>query len=169
MDTAQGYYSIPGGDAGTLATLGHMRALSVRGAVAPEVRGVAASVVLGAGRDPAMFARLIGDWVDTHTEFLADPTVAEALVPPEMLLRIIEQNGLGQVDCDDVAMLAAALGLSVGLRARFVVVGFQVGGPYAHVWAELAGPSGDVWFPIDPTRPVSGLPTVRRSYIVEVM
>lgn len=166
----EGTYWIPAGDEGTLATLGYMAQLSMRGAVTPECRGVAARCVLGAGRDPLFHARLLRDWVDSHTEFLADPTIAEGLTPPEKLVRSIQDRGIGQCDCDDVAMLAAALGMSIGLRARFVVVAFgtDVTSPFAHVWCELAAPDGRQWLIVDPTRPVLGLPSISRMQIMEV-
>lgn len=169
MPAAYGTYVIPGGDAGTQSTLSQMARLVDRGAVTPDVRRVAASLALGTGRDAALQARLIRDWVDTHTEFLADPTNAEALTPPEQLITLIRSDGLVQVDCDDVAMLSAALAMSIGLRARFVVVAFGQGpqDPFAHIWTEIAG-SSDQWTVVDPTRPVLGMPPVSRTWIMEL-
>lgn len=170
MQLSEGTYWIPPGDEGVQTTLGYMARLALRGAVTPECRGVAARCVLGSGRDPMFHARLLRDWVDTHTEFLADPTHAEGLTPPEKLVRSIAQRGIAQCDCDDVAMLAAALGLSIGLRARFVVVAFGVApSPFAHVWCDLAGPAGTQWLSVDPTRPVLGLPTISRMQRMEVV
>jgi transglutaminase-like putative cysteine protease len=169
MPAAYGTYAIPGGDAGTHATLSHMARLVDLGAVTPTVRRVAASLALGTGRDARLQARLIRDWVDTHTEFLADPLNAEALTPPEQMITLIQSDGLVQVDCDDVAMLAASLGMSIGLRARFVVVAFGQGpqDPFAHIWTELAGATTP-WVTVDPTRPVWGMPAVSRTWIMEL-
>ncbi len=165
-----GSYSIPAGDAGTQTTLNYMASLATQAAVTPVVRGVAAQLVLGIGRRPMMHAEILSEWVAKHCEFLPDPTVAEALMPPWDALAMIARQGLVQCDCDDVAMLAAALGLSIGLRARFVVVAFAPGptAPFAHVFTELAGPSGTAWLTVDPTRPMLGMPTITRSLVMEV-
>lgn len=169
MQLSEGTYWIPPGDEGVQTTLNYMAQLALRGAVTPECRGVAARCVLGTGRDSRFHARLIRDWVDGHTEFLADPTHAEGLTPPEKLVTVIASRGIAQCDCDDVAMLSAALGMSIGLRARFVVVAFgSESSPFAHVWCDLAGPDGAQWLPVDPTRPVLGLPPISRMQIMEV-
>lgn len=170
MTLDEGLHWIPPGDDGTAATLQYMAQLALRGAVTPACRGVAARCVLGSGRDPLFHARLLRDWVDRHTEFLADPTHAEGLTPPEKLVSVIASSGIAQCDCDDVAMLAAALGVAIGLRARFVVVAFG-GGPspaFAHVWCDLAGPDGAQWLSVDPTRPVLGLPRITRMQMMEI-
>jgi hypothetical protein len=161
--------SIPSGDAGTLRTLQLMAQLATEGAISPVMREVVAGVVLGSGRDPRAHAELIGQWLAERTEFLADPSVAEALVPATDALQHIVQRGIFQGDCDDVAVLAAAMGLCIGLRARFVVVAFHApDAPYAHVFTELGGASDDSLLPIDPTRPSLDLPPVSRYATFEV-
>lgn len=166
---------IPGGDAGTYATLSVMRQLAVNGAISPVVRRVTAALAADAGGDVWLQARLIRDWIDTHTQFLADPSVAEALQLPADMVRTIEAQGFAQGDCDDVAILAAAMALTIGLRARFVVVAFGAGGstgtapaPFAHVWTELGDVQGRFWLAVDPTRPAIGMPVVTRKVTQEV-
>jgi len=79
--------------------------------------------------------------------------------PRGLVQRSAGQRGVAQVDCDDVAMLGAALGKAVGLRARFVAVAFGPrGAPYRHVWAELGPRTNNVWLDMDTTRPAQGLP-----------
>ena len=162
-------YTLPDGDGQTVATVGMMRQLATAGALTPDVRHVAAFLAQGLGRNQLSHADAIAGWVAQHTHFLPDPSVAEALVPPDILVGIIADQGFAQVDCDDVAMLAAALGLSIGLRARFVVVSFlTVDAPYEHVWAELSDAEGSEWVVIDPPRPLQGFPPIGRHLIVEV-
>jgi transglutaminase-like putative cysteine protease len=63
-------------------------------------------------------------------------------------------------DCDDIAALAAALGLALGLRARFLVVEFEGQAGFGHIWTALAVPGGE-WVDCDPTRPATTSPVVR--------
>jgi transglutaminase-like putative cysteine protease len=164
-----GSYYIPPGDAGTLATLDAMRAVAGASAQSWQVRDVAAQLVQGEPRDPMEHANLVGNWVIQHTEFLPDPSNAEALLVPEDALQLIAEHGVVQCDCDDVAMLTAALGMSIGLRARFVAVAFDSSGaPFAHVWCDLGDPSGQHWLTVDPEAHRLTMPAVTRTETVEV-
>ncbi|MEE8177710.1 MAG: hypothetical protein V3T65_06925 [Acidobacteriota bacterium] len=78
---------------------------------------------------------------------------------PEML-EDMQRWGAAQVDCDDAAVLSAALGKAVGLKPRFVVLGFEgPTGPYRHVYTELF--DGVAWTEMDVTRPggIGAVPT----------
>jgi len=164
-----GAHYIPPGEAGTLATLDHMRTVAGASAVSPLVRTVAASIVADSDRDSMVHANLLGNWCLQHTAFLPDPSNAEALLVPDDAVRVIARDGLVYCDCDDVAMLAAALGMSVGLRARFVAVAFDPSGaPFAHVWCELGDPDGVRWLTVDPEADRLIMPSVTRSQVVEV-
>ncbi len=163
--------AIPNGDAGTHATVNRMVQLARSASVDPEVRQVAAKLVMGAGSNPLTSAKILQQWIERHTQFLPDPSTAEYLVYPGLSLDMILRDGVAQLDCDDVAMLAAALGLSIGFRARFMVAAFHShNSPYQHVWAELAPMSGAWWLPIDPTRPVQGFEAypITRGFSQEV-
>lgn len=164
---------LPDGDAGTAATLDRMAAMARRAALDPVIRQAAASAVRGMPGDwGTQHALILRDWMTARTAFLADPLYAEALHDPEWMVRQILTRGLVSVDCDDIAMLAAAMGLSIGLRARFVTVGFtSPNASYSHVWAELAtAASRPCWVPVDPTRPVRGLDRlpITRRHAMEV-
>lgn len=161
------HFMIPSGDAGTFATLRHMARL-VRGAmVVPRVRYVAAAIASdAASRDGTLQAHAIRAWVEDHTTFLRDPRGAELLHDPALMVCSILTHGNIHVDCDDVAMLAAALGMAVGLRARFTVVGFNSpASPFRHVWTDLSDPRAERWIEMDVTRPAQGLDGVRVSRI----
>lgn len=144
-----------------------MQELSRRAALVPSVRQTAAAIAQGVPYDRGnVHAELIRRWIEPRVYFLADPTYAEALHAPEWSLRQILHRGTVGLDCDDVAMLAAALGLSIGLRARFVVVGFNSPqAPFRHVWTDLAALNRPKWVAIDPTRETQGL---GRFYIQRV-
>lgn len=67
------------------------------------------------------------------------------------MLEEARELGHASGDCDDAAILGAALALEMGLRARFIVLGFQPWGPYAHVYAEVS--EGGPWVDLDVTAP----------------
>lgn len=160
---------LPSSDFGTRLTLYSMRAMVYREFLNPLVRLTAAEIVAGYGTDGIEAATAIRDWLENHTQFLRDPHGVEMLHGPVWQVQQIQKNGVVQVDCDDVAMLAAALGKSVGLRARFVVVGFDnPKAPYRHVWAELGPPNVPAWVDMDITRPAQGLPFDRIARVLTV-
>lgn len=161
-------HQIPTGDLGTWATLRTMRALARAAAVDPVVRQTAADVALGV--PGSELPAILGAWVGDRVLFLPDPATAEALHEPGMIVRRLARRGAVALDCDDVAMLSAALGLSVGLAARFVAVGFDSpSSPLRHVWTELAHPRSRRWVAVDPTRPAQSLGVrVTRKVVVDV-
>lgn len=68
------------------------------------------------------------------------------------MLQKIFKEGAANGDCDDVAILGAALGMAVGLPASFVLVGFDRNEPFQHVYTELyTGLQG--WAEMDVTAP----------------
>jgi hypothetical protein len=117
----------------------------------PLVRETAAAIVRGTGTDSAEQIELIRRWLSQHVGFLRDPYQTEALHTPVGMLTLLGSRGWLEVDCDDVAILGAALGMAVGLRARFILLGRE--GQYEHVWTELADPNTADWRELDITRP----------------
>lgn len=154
------FTSIPNGDVGTYITVAHMRSLSRAASYDPTTRTAAVKLVAGtSGKDGREQARTIRSFLEDHTSFLRDPHGTEALHDPKMLLRTILTGHIAYVDCDDVAMLAAALGLAIGLRARFVLLAFGTPtSPFRHVFAELGDPRTGRWYEMDITRPAQDLP-----------
>lgn len=158
--TALGW--IPGGDAGTLATLVQMRALARDGVRDPLVRAVAARF---AGYEPAVQVATLRSWLAMRWHFAPDPRAHETLVPPGAQLRVEAQTGRLAGDCDDGAILAASLLLALGIPARFVVLGFGPGvPPFQHVFTEAHTPSG--WQELDVTARERKPPT--RRWTMEV-
>ena len=152
-------YSVPRGDIGTLIIVHQMRQLARGGMYAPSVRQLALDITVGiAGRDAGSQIYAIRNWLDTFVWFTRDPRSAELLYSPERMVKLLRdpvQGGILRIDCDDVAILAASLGGAVGLRSRFVLVGFlSPNAPYRHVWTELAAPDGidSKWYDMDVTR-----------------
>lgn len=162
--------TISGGDAGAFQTLTRMQSLVNSRVAHPMVRGVAVAVAREAApRDLYGQAQAIRDYLSEHVQFLADPAGIELLHDPVIMLTEIARAYTASVDCDDVAILGAALGKAVGLRARFVAVGFfNRTNPLSHVWAELATPRG--WLDLDTTRGDQGItvPMIARAVAVPV-
>lgn len=159
------------GDTGTYNSLSKMKVFARRSAVHPLVRQTAVKIVEGAPDNDGQFhARLIRDWIEKNTRFLPDPSIAEAFYLPQGVIAEVLTGKVARIDCEDVAMLAAALGMAIGLRARYNVVAFSPKGPYSHVWTDLASPYKRQWTQMDVTRPSQaffGLP-MYRQYTTEV-
>lgn len=139
------------GQAAGLDAVHRMKQLVRAEYLLPLVRETAAAIVRGTGTDSELQAARIRAWLSQHIGFLRDPLDAEGLHSPVALLTLLGANRFLEVDCDDVAILGAALGMAVGLRARFVLLGRE--GGYEHVWTELSDPNRDEWRELDITRP----------------
>lgn len=128
------------GDYGSAQTLDRMRELVNRSLSVPLVvetaNGIAAS---RPPRDYLGIALAIRHWLASNFRFVRDPVGVELLRDPEYQLRQWMTYGYITGDCDDVAVLGAALGKAVGIGARFVAVGFQPNRPLVHVFAVLTG------------------------------
>jgi transglutaminase-like putative cysteine protease len=160
---------IPGGDLGTWATLRAMADLAFKGAFHREVRAVAGS--LGASvpsRDEARQIAAIRAYLSRYVRFTPDPAIAEYLQEPRVMIQEAVARGYATGDCDDVAMLGAALGISIGLSARYCVLGFfDPNAPFEHVYAELRNTGTGQWCELDTTRPMQAIPesmVTRREY-----
>jgi transglutaminase-like putative cysteine protease len=128
------------GDYGSQQTLQRMRDLVNSSLSVPLVvetaNGIAAMV---APRDYLGIAQAIRGWMQRNFHFVRDPVGVELLRDPVYLLQQWQQTGRIFGDCDDAAVLGAALGKANGIGARFVAVGFQAGGPLLHVFTVLTG------------------------------
>lgn len=154
---------IPSGWLGIEATVWRMRRLARRGARDPLLRWLAASIVRQ-DADAGARAQAVRDFLERAVDFTQDPDGVELLKSVRYQLRELELHGRVAGDCDDVAVLGAALGMALGLPARFVLLAFTPGAPYEHVYAELLTRSG--WVELDTTKPdqlPSGLEVVRHS------
>lgn len=158
------------GDAGALATLRRMAALVNQSLADATVRDAAQQIVrYEPVRDDVGQALAIRQWLGDKVQFIPDPRGVEVLTSPAQMLRDIDARGVTLGDCDNAAVLGAALGKAIGLRAQFVVLGFvDPKAPYTHVYARLQTRNG--WVELDTTRPPTwprGL-LVTRSHFVEV-
>lgn len=149
MTTVQKYKILPG-DVGSFKTISIMRKLVNESLSNPLVVSRAKDIVQFAGpKDRLAQAYEIKNYLLEHTQFIRDPRGVELIHTPERQLRTIDQQYYIQIDCDDFAVLSAALGKAIGLPAKFVILKFlSKSATFAHVYTIL-----DVgkkkWFPID--------------------
>lgn len=139
---------LPPGDAGTARTLAMMAQLVRQGALRREVREAAIDVVRGAGVPPhdtlgelnALFRFVRG-----AVRFTGDIAGVETLQAPHYTLSVMAG------DCDDRAVLLAALARSIGIPCVFRAIGAKRNQPgqYSHVYVVAKVKGQDV--PLDPT------------------
>ncbi|MCP5101886.1 MAG: transglutaminase domain-containing protein [bacterium] len=103
--------------------------------------------------------RAIDSWVRLRVTIYSE--YQEVLIAPLQMIREIEETGRTVGDCDDTAMLTAALLASVGFRVRFKAVHPMPDGSYGHVFTEyFIGPG---WRPIDVT--IRGFPVYNDDWL----
>lgn len=159
------------GDRGTADTLATMDELVSRGVDSPAIVGAARELVTraGAGRDGVKQARAIRQWLSSVWRFVEDPSDRELLRDPAAMLAEYDRLGIVMGDCDEAAVLGAALGRAVGLEDSFTVLAFPSGGnapdTFAHVYASLLTPAG-VSVDLDVTRPAGPVPMPTRRATV---
>jgi transglutaminase-like putative cysteine protease len=147
---------LPGGDAGTAATLGIMRRLALEGAQDVTVRETAIAIVRGAnaaGHDSLAELRALFTFVRDRVRFTSDILGVETLQGPRYTLRVMAG------DCDDRATLLVALarsiGLPVDLKFRAVAVDKRRPGSFSHVY--VVGVINGRRIALDPTYSTNGL------------
>ena len=87
-----------------------------------------------------------------------DAAHVEQIKTPYRALHELETTGSTLLDCDDIACLLAALGMSVGRETSFVVVGFDapivlrpgMDPVYTHVFCRMKEPRSKTWIVCDP-------------------
>lgn len=144
--------TIRAGDDGIKDTLYAMYHLVRESLTDPVVRGTA--VTIAAQEAPGRLGPIVSalnSWALGAFHFMRDPFRKEQLHKPIWMLGQLRERGRIYVDCDDAAILMAALGEAVGVPARFVAVAFfDPRADFSHVWTELHDGTG--WRVIDPTR-----------------
>lgn len=120
-------------------------------------------------RDYRGQAMAVRAFVARSIRFARDPLGVESITRPQEHQKRLQAGGFVLGDCDDAATLAAALGMSVGLRGEFTVLAFnRPDAPYQHVYTTLVTPAGEK-VECDTTRAANQLPPVpTRRHTVNV-
>ncbi len=138
--------TIPTGPNGTLETLAIMAALTQDAQLHPITRSTAVRI-LGLARNPTQYAQRVRTWVKSRMT-LVDEAV-EMIARPEWMLEQVGRTRLVG-DCDDAAVLAAALVMALGIPVRFVAIATpEHPDEFMHVYPEAY--AGGEWTPFDPT------------------
>ena len=138
-------YRIEDGSAGVRQTLYIMRDVVRRAAHDPDFIEFARGLLQGVpAKDWQREILTLFHFVRNNIRYTLDPDELELLATPERLLEI------GAGDCDEMAMLLAALLKATGKPVRFLAVGFEAG-DLSHVYVEVK--NGDAWIPLDVTEP----------------
>lgn len=127
------------------------------------VHRLAAKLAASAGQfDRPAQVRALYDWLVRSIVFKKDTFPTEHLRHPEQLIAEVAQDGRTAADCDDLAMLAAAVLRSLGFRAVFIVAARTDLGPWEHVLPGYI--DGGTLVPVDAQQraPIGALPPVVR-------
>lgn len=128
-----------------------------------RIRTLAAEITQGlTNKDYRSEALAIYQWVCNNIRYTRDPHRVEMVEDPLVLLQT------RATDCDGMATLIAALGMSIGIPMRFVTVGFRAHGAHSHVYAQALIAPG-TWLTLDPvaadkTREMLGRVQTMRIY-----
>lgn len=164
---------VRGGDGGTLDDLEQMVRLTNSGLTNPLVVGAARTLAVNSAplRDQRRQAIGIRAWLMADFKFVDDPVGLELLRDPENMLREYFNTGRVIGDCDEAAILGAALGKCVGIPAMFTVLAFREldggSGMFSHVFASLLTDRGES-VSLDVTKPPGSVPAPTRVLSVEV-
>ena len=161
--------TMPSGDAGVTYTLGRMRGLVAAGASNLLVRETAIGIIRRVpAHDRLGELRALHNWVRDNIRFTGDVLGVETLQAADYTLR------MGAGDCDDRAVLLAALAQSVGLPAdlAFRVIAANPRAPRTFTHVYLVATIGGKKIAMDPTYPGNMLgwsyPWAKRSAEVSV-
>jgi len=85
-----------------------------------------------------------------HLRYTNDARHVEQVKTPLRVLTEIEKHGVSLVDCDDIATLLAALGMSLGRNATYTMAKFGKSLQFTHVFCRLQEPRSGTWIVCDP-------------------
>lgn len=126
----------------------------------PKVKGLAEEVTDGINpNDQRSQMMAVLHWVSKNLKYVTDEREAARLFGTTGDLEMVKSPTAvldsGRYDCDCVSTLIAAMLMSLGIRARFVVVGFtevELTGPdgFEHVYAQGYDERSGKWLILDP-------------------
>ena len=122
-------------------------------------------------RDSWRQALGLRNWLGIVWRFVDDPAGKEKLRDPDEMIQEYHRLGFITGDCDEVAILGAAMAKAIGLEAMFTVYAWPdpASGTdfYSHVFATVLTPDGRS-LSLDVTKPAGSVPSPTRELTVEV-
>lgn len=118
---------LPQGLKGNLETVKVMKKVAHGYKGHPKIRKLALNILNYFNTKPHHFAdeaKAIGIYVQQKVRYVKDATGIEQLHSPLTIINQIE-NGIARADCDDMALLAATLLLSIGHSPKFRCVRYN--------------------------------------------
>jgi transglutaminase-like putative cysteine protease len=138
------------GKAGALQTLREMRHLIIESIDTQKPRSVAVDLIRSEFlANPLDLVEALRSWIIRHV-YIVDE-FEELLISPSIMIDQINYRGSAAGDCDDVAMLAAAVLASAGAAVRLIAAFPQPDGSYSHVFTRFKFPKQAEWLDFDPT------------------
>jgi len=136
---------IPNGSAGTKATLRLMSRLVRQFKKTIPIRELALSLISPVPGHKNWVGQVhnVHAFVRDNIQYVRDVRGVETVATPVKTLEY------GQGDCDDQAVLLAALLESIGHPTRFVAIKSNMLGPFVHVYTETK--IGHKWYPLETT------------------
>lgn len=152
----------------TVQTLSRMADLTRDAVTHEEMRDAAIGIhQMSYGDNYYSFPQTVKAWLTNRYVFTSDP--GEMLIHPLKQLADLQRRGVIYGDCDDVAMLSAAILAAMGYQVRFKAIILAADGSFRHVFTEWnAGGEGNsaVWMALDPM--ASGEPQYREYIVKEI-
>ncbi len=133
-----------------------MKALIINSVYSQKPRQVATDLIRSETvSNPTIFTQALKNWLSIHVDIVDE--FEELLIGPERMIDEIWGSGRAFGDCDDVAMLAAAILASIGASVQLVAAFPQPDGSYAHVFVRYRFPHEPDYSDFDPTIPFRGV------------
>ena len=99
--------------------------------------------------NPYALAEALRGWIIRHVTLMDE--FEELLISPSILIDEIARKGSTVGDCDEIAMLAAAVLSSAGALVQLVACFPQLDTSYGHVFTRYKFPRQDAWVDFDPS------------------
>jgi hypothetical protein len=81
--------------------------------------------------------------------YMNDPRHVEWIKDPQRMAEEIDQYGSTVCDCEEIALMAAVMGLQLGREVELVALGFSPR-QLTHVGARIKEPKSNTWIWVDP-------------------
>lgn len=139
------------GEQAIMNTLDLIKGIIIESSKNYYVRRWAEKILEGPPRQDRDRVEKIAAFINKRSTYTKDPSLIEQLKSPLVSLQMFEVGERAMLDCDDYAILAGSLLMSVGIPVALRCTGYKASKTLSHVY--LLVRVGDKWVPLDLTRP----------------